>query len=149
MGGGLTGVLDKGACTLVRVGWSPALPTWQQLPWGRSCRGGALPPAWGSKLTCIRALLLRALPAAANGAEFVEMFQGVAAARIRSLFKTARKNAPAIIFIGAPPRRRGFSPAAPGRAAKGASCVAPLACALVLQAARLPCQLSPKRSPTG
>ncbi|KAL4436128.1 hypothetical protein ABPG77_005576 [Micractinium sp. CCAP 211/92] len=35
----------------------------------------------------------------ANGAEFVEMFQGVAAARIRSLFKTARKNAPAIIFI--------------------------------------------------
>jgi DNA polymerase III delta prime subunit len=38
---------------------------------------------------------------AANGAEFVEMFQGVAAARIRSLFKAARKNAPAIIFIGA------------------------------------------------
>lgn len=36
----------------------------------------------------------------ANGAEFVEMFQGVAAARIRDLFKTARKNAPSIIFIG-------------------------------------------------
>eukprot|EP00887_Chlorella_sp_A99_P003900 scaffold11.g3900.t1 len=35
----------------------------------------------------------------ANGAEFVEMFQGVAAARIRSLFRAARKNAPAIIFI--------------------------------------------------
>lgn len=35
----------------------------------------------------------------ANGAEFVEMFQGVAAARIRSLFRTARKKAPAIIFI--------------------------------------------------
>lgn len=34
------------------------------------------------------------------------MFQGVAAARIRSLFKTARKNAPAIIFIGAPPSER-------------------------------------------
>lgn len=28
------------------------------------------------------------------------MFQGVAAARIRSLFRTARKKAPAIIFIG-------------------------------------------------
>lgn len=28
------------------------------------------------------------------------MFQGVAAARIRSLFKAARKNSPAIIFIG-------------------------------------------------
>ena len=35
----------------------------------------------------------------ANGAEFVEMFQGVAAARIRSLFRAARKVAPAIIFI--------------------------------------------------
>lgn len=35
----------------------------------------------------------------ANGAEFVEMFQGVAAARIRSLFKTARKHSPSIIFI--------------------------------------------------
>ena len=36
------------------------------------------------------------------GAEFVEMFQGVAAARIRSLFYAARKVAPAIIFIGEP-----------------------------------------------
>ena len=35
----------------------------------------------------------------ANGAEFVEMFQGIAAARIRSLFRAARKNAPSIIFI--------------------------------------------------
>lgn len=35
----------------------------------------------------------------ANGAEFVEMFQGVAAARIRSLFRAARKAAPSIIFI--------------------------------------------------
>lgn len=35
----------------------------------------------------------------ANGAEFVEMFQGVAAARIRSLFTAARKNSPAIVFI--------------------------------------------------
>ena len=36
----------------------------------------------------------------ANGAEFVEMFQGVAAARIRSLFVAARRNAPSIVFIG-------------------------------------------------
>lgn len=35
----------------------------------------------------------------ANGAEFVEMFQGVAAARIRSLFTAARLVAPAIVFI--------------------------------------------------
>ena len=37
----------------------------------------------------------------ANGAEFVEMFEGVAAARIRDLFRVARKHAPAIVFIGA------------------------------------------------
>ncbi len=36
----------------------------------------------------------------ANGAEFVEMFQGIAAARIRSLFGAARKTAPSIVFIG-------------------------------------------------
>ncbi len=36
----------------------------------------------------------------ANGAEFVEMFQGIAAARVRSLFWTARRVAPAIVFIG-------------------------------------------------
>lgn len=35
-----------------------------------------------------------------NGAEFVEMFSGVAAARIRNMFKTARSKAPSIIFIG-------------------------------------------------
>lgn len=38
----------------------------------------------------------------ANGAEFVEMFQGIAASRVRSLFKAARKLSPAIIFIGGP-----------------------------------------------
>ena len=37
----------------------------------------------------------------ANGAEFVEMFAGVAAARIRDLFTQARSTAPSIIFIGA------------------------------------------------
>eukprot|EP00884_Botryococcus_braunii_P006727 jgi/Botrbrau1/16055/Bobra.7_2s0029.1 len=35
----------------------------------------------------------------ANGSEFVEMFGGVAAARIRDLFRVARKFAPSIIFI--------------------------------------------------
>jgi cell division protease FtsH len=35
-----------------------------------------------------------------NGSEFVEMFGGVAAARIRDLFRVARKYAPSIIFIG-------------------------------------------------
>ena len=35
----------------------------------------------------------------ASGSEFVEMFVGVGASRIRDLFKEAKKNAPAIIFI--------------------------------------------------
>jgi cell division protease FtsH len=34
-----------------------------------------------------------------NGAEFVDMFVGVGAARVRDLFEQARSNAPAIIFI--------------------------------------------------
>ncbi len=37
---------------------------------------------------------------ACSGAEFMEMFSGVAAGRIKDIFATARKNAPAIIFIG-------------------------------------------------
>ena len=35
----------------------------------------------------------------AVGSEFVEMFAGVAAARVNSLFTTARRKSPAIIFI--------------------------------------------------
>ena len=53
-----------------------------------------------------KTLLARALAGEAgvaflstNGAEFVEMFVGVGAARVRDLFEHARANAPAIIFI--------------------------------------------------
>ena len=60
------------------------------------------PPGTGKTLLAKAMAGEKGLPFyAANGAEFVEMFQGVAAARIRSLFKSARKNADkgAIIFI--------------------------------------------------
>ncbi|MBZ9578305.1 ATP-dependent zinc metalloprotease FtsH [Patescibacteria group bacterium] len=53
-----------------------------------------------------KTLLARAVAGEANvpfyhisGSEFVEMFVGVGSARVRDLFLTAKKNAPAIIFI--------------------------------------------------
>lgn len=47
-----------------------------------------------------------------SGSDFVEMFVGVGAARVRDLFETAKKSAPCIIFIDeidAVGRRRGMS----------------------------------------
>jgi len=53
-----------------------------------------------------KTLLARAVASEANvpffsisGSEFVEMFVGVGASRVRSLFDEAKKNAPAILFI--------------------------------------------------
>lgn len=58
------------------------------------------PPGTGKTLTA------RAIAGEANvpffyasGSDFVELFVGVGAARVRDLFKTAKENAPSIIFI--------------------------------------------------
>jgi len=55
---------------------------------------------------CGKTLLARAVAGESNvpffhisGSEFVEMFVGVGASRVRDLFMTAKKHAPAIIFI--------------------------------------------------
>ena len=93
-------------------GARPAAAHWMPLPTGCRCLLGAA-ACCSSHLAglvaiacsisspfCLPSPFFPTLPPAANGAEFVEMFQGVAAARIRSLFKTARKNSPSSIVIG-------------------------------------------------
>jgi ATP-dependent Zn protease len=43
-----------------------------------------------------------------SGSEFVEMFVGVGAARVRDIFTQARKNAPCIVFIDEIGRNRQY-----------------------------------------
>jgi ATP-dependent metalloprotease FtsH len=78
---------------------------------------------------CGKTLLARALAGEAgadfysiSGSDFVEMYVGVGAARVRTLFKEARENAPAIVFIDeldSVGRRRMGGPASQGTGGSG------------------------------
>ncbi len=57
-------------------------------------------PAQEKPCSRVRSRVKRGVPFySISGAEFVEMFVGVGASRVRDLFETGKKNAPAIIFI--------------------------------------------------
>ena len=83
-------------------------PAWSKDPEGSSAGG---PPGTG------KTLLAKAVAGEAgvpffsiSGSDFVEMFVGVGASRVRDLFQDAKKNAPCIVFIDeidAVARRRG------------------------------------------
>ena len=71
--------------------------------WGGVFRRGVL---WGGAPGTGKTLLARAVAGEAkvpfmylSGSEFVEMFVGVGASRVRDLFKMAKKVAPSIIFV--------------------------------------------------
>ena len=77
-------------------------PTKFQRLGGKIPRGVLLlgPPGTGKTLLARAVAGEAAVPFySISGADFVEMFVGVGASRVRDLFETGKKNAPAIIFI--------------------------------------------------
>ena len=88
---------------------------------GVRCPRGVLlegPPGTGKTMLATAVANEAGLPFySASGSEFVQMFSGVAAARVRDLFRRARANAPSIIFID---EVGGRGAGAGGRAGMGA-----------------------------
>ena len=108
--------VDEAEAELVEVVDFLKNPKKYELVGGRIPKGVLLvgPPGTG------KTLLARAVAGEAgvpffriSGAEFVEMFVGVGAARVRDLFKQAREKAPCLVFIDeldAIGKSRGFHP---------------------------------------
>ena len=63
------------------------------------------PPGTGKTLLARAVAVEAGVPFfSVSGSEFIEMFVGVGASRVRDMFLTARKEAPALIFMVYPRR---------------------------------------------
>ena len=115
----VSGDAQKGSSFFIRSGAKACIPALSHMPRVKRGQGDILLHEPMYDVLAVQGILLEGPPGtgktylakamagssdvaffSANGSEFVEMFEGVAAARIRDLFAVARKNSPAIVFIG-------------------------------------------------